>query len=186
MIMNLLADVADAPKQFSLSDLKEILGWVTTFVVALVSAVLVKTTRTASKAEGKAEGKAEAMTVGPQPFMVELKEAFVTRREFDRLEATVESSATKVEASVDKLATITAKQNENLSKRLVSQGDRLRKEMGEIAGGAYQGRQRLHATQNEHTARIAALEARDDMASGLGKLGEAIVTAIKESNTNPS
>lgn len=173
--------LADTSKQFSLADLMQILGWVTTFVVAVVGAVLVKTTRDSSKAEGKAEGRAEAMTVGPQPFMVELKESFATRREFERLEATMENNSTRTEASVDKLAEILAKQNESLSKRLVSQGDRLRKEMGEIAGGAYQGRQRLHATQNDHTARIAALEARDDMAKGLGKLGEAIVTALKES-----
>jgi len=126
------------------------------------------------KSEGKAEGKAEAMQVGPQPFIVQLREEFATRRELDKLETTILSSAVKTEAAFEKFAELTAKQNDNLSKRLVSQSDRLSKQINEVGSGAYQGRNRIHVTQNEHTAQIAALQANIDMAKAIDRLADAI------------
>ncbi len=187
MIMQLLADGASsAGETDTLKTVLAVLGWVTSFAVAIIGALTVRSAKAASKVEGKAEGKAEAMQIGPQPFIVQLREEFATRRELDKLETTILASAVKTEAAFEKFADLTAKQNDNLSKRLVSQSDRLSKKIEDVAGGAYQGRQRIHVTQNEHTAQIAALQANIDVARSLDKLADALKPQTKVQPTHPS
>lgn len=191
MISTFLAEVT-ATENETLKTVLAVLGWVTSFAVAIIGALTLRSakataeaTAKTAKTEGKAEGKAEALQIGPQPFMVELKEAFVTRREFDRLELSVAASVSKIEASVEKFSAAATKQDESLARRLISQGDRYRKELGEVAGAAYNGRQRIHVIQNEHTARIAALEAQTNVAQALGKLADALgQTKVQPTHTN--
>ncbi len=48
-MMNYLAEAA-----FTMADLMQILGWVTTFVASVIGAVMIKNARVTSKAAGKA------------------------------------------------------------------------------------------------------------------------------------
>jgi hypothetical protein len=130
------------------------------------------------KAEGKAEGKTEAMMMGPQPFIVQLKEEFPTRREFDKLEGMVLASAVKTETAVEKLVELNRQQSAQTDKRIANQNDRLTKQIAEMGSGAYQGRQKIHVIQNQHAERIAALEANAEVAAKLDRLADAILTVI--------
>ena len=135
------------------------------------------------KAEGKAEGKTEAMMMGPQPFIVQLKEEFPTRREFDKLEGMVLASSVKTETAVEKLVELTRQQSTQTDKRIANQNDRLTKQIAEMGSGAYQGRQKIHVIQNQHGERIAALEANSQVAVQLDHLADVIlsVSTKKES-----
>lgn len=142
-------------------------------IVALIGGGLI------GKRTGKAEGKAEAMQIGPQPFMVELKEAFVTRREFDRLEGVVAVNASRVEGMFRETMKEVKDLHSQTSKTLTRQGERLSEEIEKVAKGAYEGRQRLHSTVNAQGEKIAALSAAANVASELRQVSENIVEAIK-------
>jgi hypothetical protein len=131
------------------------------------------------KRTGKAEGKAEAMEIGPQPFMVELKESFVTRREFDRLEGMVAVNATKVEGLFREAITEMKNLNAATNKTVTRQGERLSEEIEKVAKGAYEGRQRLHMKVNAQGEQISALAAGANVATELRTVSETIVAAIE-------
>lgn len=131
-----------------------------------------------SKKAGKAEGKAEAMQIGPQPFIVELKETFVTRREHDRLEALVAVNASKMEGLFEKTMKEVKDLNVATSAAISKQGERLSQEIEKVAKGAYEGRQRLHNTVNAQGEKIAALQVGANVASELRQVSETIVEAI--------
>lgn len=130
------------------------------------------------KRVGKTEGKAEAMQIGPQPFMVELKEAFVTRREFDRLEGIVAVNASRVEGMFRETMKEVKEQNTALGKTVTRQGERLSQEIKDVATGAYLGRQKIHTTVNSNAERLAKIEERADVAGEIGKMSEVIVDAL--------
>jgi uncharacterized protein YecA (UPF0149 family) len=132
------------------------------------------------KRAGKTEGKAEALQVGPQPFMVELKETFVTRREHDRLEAMVAVNATRVEGMFRETMNEVKTLNAQTNSALIRQGERLADEIEKVAKAAYDGRQRLHNHVNSHGEKIAALSVNNDVATELARVSEVIVEAIKE------
>lgn len=179
-MMTLLAETAAAVPDPGISGalLMQILGWVTSFVVAISAAISIKGARENSLARGRIEGKAEAMQIGPQPFMVELKEQFVTRREFDRLESVIAVNTAEMKGLFRETMGALASQSSSVMKRMENQNDRITKKIEEVASGAYLGRQRLHNTQNEHTGKIAALEAVTNVAAEIEKAGKVIADAI--------
>lgn len=172
MIVGLLLYIlAQAPPTtFTMADLKEILGWVTSFVAAVVGAIMVKN----AKSQGKTEGKQEALMIGPQPFKVQLAEEFVTRREFERLEATIAVNATRMEGLFERTMDSVEASNTRLTKQLGNQNDRLTKKIEEIGSAGHAGRAKIWDKVNEQRESIAAIEAVSDVATQIGKLAEAL------------
>ena len=146
--------------------------WITAFVVAVIGAI------GAVWVKGRHTGKAEAMQIGPQPFMVELKEHFVTRREHDRLEALVAVNATRVEGMFRETMTEVKNLNAATNKTVVRQGERLSQEIKDVATGAYLGRQKIHTTVNTNAERLSKVEERADVAGEIGKMSEAIIEVL--------
>ncbi len=138
------------------------------------------------KKTGKVEGKAEAMRIGPQPFMVELKQDFVTRREFEKLEVRLEVSMSEMKGLFRETMSEIKGQTTFVTKKMDGQNERLTKKIEEVASGAYQGRQRLHNTVNNQGERLATLEATSDVAGQLGKLATALSPQIKVQPTHPN
>jgi hypothetical protein len=109
MITQFLAEAA----RFSMTDVLQFMGWVTTFVVAILGAILVPV----FKARWESKAKSE-MSIGPQPFIVDFKKEFLTRAEhevylaevradFQRMEGTILRMSDKVETKhLELLATI--------------------------------------------------------------------------------
>ena len=134
------------------------------------------------KRTGKAEGKAEAMQIGPQPFMIELKEAFVTRREFDRLEGVVAVNASRVEGMFRETMKEVKDLNAATAKTLTRQGEKLSQDIRDVAAGAYQGRQKIHHTVNINGERLAKVEQQIETATELKAVAETICEAIQNSH----
>lgn len=154
--------------------LMKILPWVTAFVVAVLGAVFAGL----AKVKGKAEGKAEALQVGPQPFMVELKEQFITRREFDQLSAMVAVNATEMKGLFRETMSAMADQSRSLTKRIENQNDRLTQVIQDVAKGAYESRQKIHVKVNEQGEAIAALEAKVDISKDIADAAETLAEAL--------
>lgn len=169
MMTNILADAA-VSGALTPQVVGTIIGSV---IVALVGGGII------GKRTGKAEGKAEAMQVGPQPFMVELKEAFVTRREFDRLEGVVAVNASRVEGMFRETMKEVKDLNASTAKTITRQAERLAQDIRDVATGAYQGRQKIHNTVNANGERLAKVEERLEITTELGVVAESIVEAIK-------
>jgi methyl-accepting chemotaxis protein len=129
------------------------------------------------KTEGRAEGKAEAMLIGPQPFKVQLKEEFVTRREFEELKGEVKQTVTKMEGLFERTMDAVTNTSNAVQKRIENQNDRLSKKIEEVASGAYRSRAEIHKNVNAQGERLAKLEATSDVAEQLSKLAEAIAPA---------
>jgi len=157
--------LADAGSSLSPATVGTIIGAV---VVALLGGGVL------GKKTGKAEGKAEAMLIGPQPFMVELKQDFVTRREFEKLEGRLETSVTEMKGLFRETMSEMKCQTNLTLKKMDGQNERLTKKIEEVAGGAYGGRQKLWETLNPLRVEVGALQATSDVAGQLGKLAAAI------------
>ncbi len=138
---------------------------------------------------GKKVSDAKKMTIEPQPFMVKMTEEFVTRREFSELKAEIRNDFTKIEGlfgqtmqKVELTNQATAarieKQSEDLGGKLERQNERL---ADAIADGIEEGRKGRVALWNELNplrGEVKALEATQDVAEQLGKLGDALMKAI--------
>ncbi len=71
MMTQMLAEVSTVENE-TLKTVLAVLGWVTSFAVAIIGALTLRSAKATAKTEGKAECKAEALQIGPQPVMVEL------------------------------------------------------------------------------------------------------------------
>lgn len=173
--MQMIQFLAATTDSISLAQAGTLIG---TVIIALLGGGVLG--KKSGKVEGKAEGKAEAMLIGPQPFMVELKESFVTRREFDRLEGVVAVNATRTEGmfreAVKEMKEINAETNRSINR----QGKTLAEDIKAVAQGAYAGRQKLHTTVNANAERLAKIEERADVAGEIGQMAEAIVDALEK------
>lgn len=138
-----------------------VLGWVTSFVVAVIGAVLAKQAKT----QGRQEGKAELLTLGPQPFMVTLQEEFVRRTEFREF---------KTEMSLDiKEATVLLRE---LGKEVNAKHLELIEALQSSAAVDREGRVALWNAFRPVAEKVTALAATSDVANQLGKLAEAIAS----------
>lgn len=183
-IMNgLLGEAQNHGMSELMGPLLQVLGWVTSFVVAILGAVFAALLKIKGKKEGKIEGRAEALLIGPQPFMVELKEQFITRREFDQLASMVALTSSEMKGLFRETMKAVADQNTSLDKKIASQNERLSKKIEDVASGAYQSRQKIHVTVNAHGERLSKLEERTEIRGELHAAGELIAHAI--ANPNP-
>lgn len=179
MMMFLMMVLANAPVSSGISP--EMVGTIIgAVIVALIGGGVL------GKRVGKNEGKAEAMQIGPQPFMVEMKETFVTRREFDRLEGMVAVNASRVEGMFRETMKEVKDLNAATQKQIVRQGEKLSDEIEKVAKAAYEGRQRLHNNVNELGRETAAMKVKNDVTTELKHVADTIVEAIKETKKPPT
>jgi uncharacterized protein YoxC len=157
-----------------MDSLMMILPWVTAFVVGVLGAVFAGM----AKFKGKAEGRAEAMLIGPQPFMIELKEQFITRREFDQLASMVALTSSEMKGLFRETMKAVADQNSALDKKITNQNERLTRKIEEVASGAYQSRQKIHMNVNAQGERLAKIEERTEIKGELVAVGEVIAEAL--------
>ncbi len=105
---------------------------------------------------------------------MDLKEEFVTRREFEKHEARVDGMVSEIKG----LMTGTSAKMEVLFERTMESIDRRDKAMAAkvetYGASAYRGRQKLWEQTNENREDIAGLKATGDVAKEIGKLGEAL------------
>lgn len=132
------------------------------------------------------------------PLDVRLKEEFVTRREFEKLELTMNSyileikgtviaSTTKMEGIFHLTMQKMESQSTSMTAKVERQSRELRDEIGKVASGAYAGRQKIWEQVNEQRDGISALKATTNVAKEIGKLAEAIApTSPKTQPTHKS
>lgn len=179
--------------EFTATEVGTLIG---TVILALVGGgVLGKRT---GKVEGKAEGKAEAMQIGPQPFIVQLREEFATRRELEKVEATMnghvaemkasaQTAVTKMESLFQQTMTAMSAQTTATTNMIERRHKTTMEEIGKVAQGAYHGRQKLWEQVNDQREDLAAVKATSDVAGQIGKLAEALVpSATKVQPTHHS
>ena len=179
MMMNYLADVMISGE------------WLTGIVVAIIGAlggVWVK---------AKSDGKKEAQMIGPQPFEVQLKAEFVTRREFEKLEntmlsnvaemkATAAMSSLKMESLFSQAVTAMTAQTKSTNATIERRHNAVMEEINSVAEKAYAARGRIHETTREHGERLAAAEVNGNVAAAIGKLADAICpSGVKVQPTHP-
>ena len=158
--------------------LMQVLGWVTTFVVAILGLVIGAVLKVKAKSDGRAQGRAEALQIGPQPFMVELKEQFITRREFDQLASMVALTSSEMKSLFRETMKSVSDQNNALDKKISNQNERLTRKIEEVASGAYQSRQKIHMNVNSQGERLAKIEERTEIKGELQAVGAVIAEAL--------
>lgn len=153
--------------------------WITTITVAIIGAI------GAVWLKGKSTGKQEAQQIGPQPFIVQLREEFATRREMEKLESQMiahvaEMKATGVTTTTEmkslfreSMAAMTA-QTAATTNMIERRHKTTMEEIGKVASGAYQGRQKLWEQVNEQREGLAAVKATSDVAAQIGKLADSL------------
>lgn len=141
------------------------------------------------KQQGKAEGKAEALQIGPQPFMVQLQQEFVTRRELEKLEGTMNAHVAEMKGMMgtssaemkglfaQTMAAMTT-QTSQTAKKIEGSNDRLNRKIEEVASGAYNSRGKIHHTLNSQGERLSRVEATSDVAAQISKLADAIAPPV--------
>lgn len=143
---------------------------------------------------GKKVSDSNKTQVLNNPLAVRLKEEFVTRREFEKLETNMNAMITEIKGTVitsttkmEGLFTLTMSEMKGQSTAMTAKVERqskdLREEIGKVASGAYSGRQKLWEQTNENREELAGLRATSDVANQIGKLAEAIQPALKKEDT---
>ncbi len=120
------------------------------------------------------------ITIDPQPLQVRLEEHFVTRREHDKLEAYVMTTAARMEGLFTQTMAAVEQQGKTTGRRIENQNERLTESIREVAKAAYDGRSKLWTKVNEKSEDLAKLEAKTDVAREIGKLGEGLIAAIEK------
>lgn len=122
------------------------------------------------------------------PLDVRLKEEFVTRREFEKLELTMNTHISEIKGTVitsttkmEGLFALTMQKVETQSAQMTTKVERqsreLREEIGKVASGAYAGRQKIWEQVNDQRDDISAIKATSDVAKEIGKLASALQPA---------
>lgn len=150
---------------------------ITGFVVAVIGAIGAAVATVKGKQAGRAEA---AVQIANQPLQVKLEEHFVTRREFDKLEAAMSRDVAEMKGLFQLTMQELKTQTTNLTQKMERQGERLSEQVIAVSKGAYEGRKGIHQKLNHQGEEIAALQAKGDVARELGKLGAAITKALKE------
>ena len=123
---------------------------------------------------GKKVEASRKVTIDPQPLEIDLKERFVTRREFEKHELRVEVSLGEIKGILNgtsaKMEALFERTMDTIEKRDKSTAAKL----DSISTGAYRGRQKLWEQTNASREDVAGLKATSDVANQIGKLAEAI------------
>lgn len=147
---------------------------------------------------GKRIGKAEAQQIGPQPFIVQMAEEFVTRREFEKLEGTMNTHIVEMKGMVNSstaemkgLFQQTMKEMTDQTKATNNLIERRHKttmeEINGVASKAYEARGRIHENLNRTREELKALAATSDVAGQIGKLADAVsnpTTKVQPTHSN--
>lgn len=119
------------------------------------------------------------------PLDVRLKEEFVTRREFEKLELTMNTHISDIKGTV---TTATAEmkglfnltmaemkaQTTSMASKVERQSRDLREEISRLAENDFDGRTKIWEQVNVQREGLAAIRATSDVASQIGKLADAI------------
>lgn len=116
MLFELIASTPPHP-----DPLDKILPWITTFVVAVISAVI-----------GKKVSDAKKVRVEPNPFPIELSEKVATKEELDALEERIGAELKKIEAALLKERDVARTANGNLHARIDKSTEALAEVKGEL------------------------------------------------------
>ena len=183
MMMQLLAETAAGP---GLSP--QVVG---TIIGSVILALL------GGGALGRKVGKSEAQQIGPQPFIVQLREEFATRREMEKLESQMiahvaEMKATSVTTTTEmkslfreSMAAMTS-QTTTTTNMIERRHKAVMDEIGKVASSAYQGRQKLWEQVNEQREGLAAVKATGDVAAQISKLADVLAPSANKIQTPPS
>jgi hypothetical protein len=170
------------------------LGALGTFLAGIGSFVLTLVRRDKIKEEGRKE---VAVTL-PQPFEMSMKEQFVTRREFERLEANMAGNIAEIKGMMNTTAvemkslfretmTAVSTQNTSLTNKIERQHKVMTEDIGKVASAAHAGRQKIWEVVNDQREEVAALKTNSNVADQIGKLAQAISTpATKIQPTHPN
>lgn len=147
-------------------------AWVTGFVVAVIGAVY----------GGMKVGQSRKVQVGPQPFEVDVRKAYVTREEC--LACKIESKADlrEMRSLYEKTVVLFQTSNERLSDQIKVLAENTQLRFQDAAVEAAERRRRIHDKLNEHADLLSRIDARTDVSKSIGKLGAAIVTLAKKEN----
>ena len=190
MMMNLLAEVGAGG---GVGDLVS-LGALGTFLAGIGSFVLTLLRRDKIKEDTRKE--LELKVTLPQPFEMRLKEEFVTRREFERLEANMagniaemkgmmNGSTARMESLFRETMSAVSTQNTSLTGKIERQNKAMTEEIGKVASAAHAGRQKIWEVVNDQREEVAMLKTNSNVADQLGKLAQAITpTALKNQPTH--
>jgi hypothetical protein len=156
--------------------------WITGFVVAVIGALAGAYASIKAKAKGEQEGrekgrelgKAEALQIGPQPFIVQLKEEFITRREFEKLEGRLEVHATEMKGLFRETMQAVSTSADRTQKRIENVTKQLTEDIRACGTGAYNGRQKLWQDVNDLREEVARQGVHTDVACKIEKLADAI------------
>lgn len=176
-MMNLLAETAASVGTGDLVSL----GALGTFLAGIGSFVLTLVRRD----KIKEEGRKEVSVTLPQPFEMRLKEEFVTRREFERLEANMagniaemkgmmNGSTARMESLFRETMSAVSTQNTSLTGKIERQNKAMTEEIGKVASAAHAGRQKIWEVVNDQREEVAMLKTNSNVADQLGKLAQAI------------
>jgi hypothetical protein len=189
-MMNLLAEVGGglgAGDMVSLGALGTFLAGIGSFVLTLVK-----------RDKIKEEGRKEIAVTLPQPFEMRMKEEFVTRREFERLEANMAGNIAEMKGMLNgstaemkglfrETMSAVSVQNTSLTQKMERQYKSMSEEIGKVASAAHAGRQKIWEIVNDQREEVAMMKVNSDVAGQIGKLAEAIApTTIKVQPTHPS
>jgi hypothetical protein len=176
--MMILAEAAvGASDMVSLGALGTFLAGVGGFVLTLVK-----------RDKIKEEVRKEIHVNLPQPFEMRMKDEFVTRREFERLEANIAGNIAEMKGMVngsaaemksmfrETMSAITT-QNTALTGKIERQHKVMSEEIGKVASAAHAGRQKIWEVVNEQREEVAGLKVNSDVAGQIGKLAAAIAPA---------
>ncbi len=194
MMTQILAEVAGNSDNETLKTVLAVLGWVTSFAVAIVAALNLKSAKATSKEEGRNEVKVSL----PQPFEMRMKEEFVTRREFERLEANMAGNIAEIKGMMNTTAvemkslfretmTAVSSQNTTLTNKIERQHKAMTEDIGKVASAAHAGRQKIWEVVNDQREEVASLKTNSNVADQIGKLAQAISTpTTKIQPTHPN
>lgn len=115
-LLQLLADTTQDD-----GTLGQILPWITTFVVAVISAVL-----------GKKVSDAKRVKVSPSPFPIELSEKVATKEELDALEERISEELQKIEAALLKERDVARTANGTIHARIDKSTEAIAEVKGEL------------------------------------------------------
>jgi hypothetical protein len=141
------------------------MNYVTTGAIGLVMSAIVGVI---TYSKGRAT---RSVTIEKQPVEIALQREYVTRSEFAEFKGELKADVREMRGAYDKLIMLIDERDQKLSNLIES-----------VAKGAFEGRRRIHEEVNAQGKQLAGIEARTDVSKSIGKLGGALMQAIKKTN----
>ena len=113
--------------------------------------------------------QARTVTIARQPVGVDVADKFVTRTEFAEFKGELKADVREMRGSYEKLVMLINERDTKLTEMIEA-----------VAKGACDGRRRIHEELTAQGKQIAGMAERTDVSKAVGKLGGALMQAIKE------